>query len=122
MRLITFFLQMLLVGFLIAAGLAGIISLIGWLAGWATARQYSDGLFLSGSVVIVAGIIAIVGGFTARTDFGMLYGQSAGNMSGFERTRGMMMEMIRGYRVLAMATIIGAALILISIVTYQLFG
>ena len=68
MRQITFFLQMLLVGFLIAAGLAGFISLTGRLGGWGTARQFSDGLFLSGSIVIIFGFIILVSGFTARAD------------------------------------------------------
>jgi hypothetical protein len=123
MKSITIFMQMLLTGFLIAAGLSGVISLIGWLAGgWASVRQFSDGLFISGAVVIILGIVSIVGGFTARADFGMVYSQSAGDMSSIERTRLMMADMIRGYRVVTMAAIIGGLLVIFSILIYQIFG
>lgn len=122
MKPMTLFLQMLWVGLLLALGIGAIVSLIGWLTGWMTARQFSDGLFLSAAVIVILGFLAIVGGITSRADFGIVYSQSAGDMSASERTRQMMTEIVRGYRVLVMSAIIGTFLVFFSILVYQIFG
>ena len=113
---------MLGAGLLLAAAIGALVSAIGWLTGWNAARQFSDGLFVAGALVMILGAMAIVGGFTLRADFGVIYSQSAGDMSLFERTKQTVAEMVKGYRAVALGVIVGGWLILLSILVDQLFG
>lgn len=108
----------LLIALLIATGVA----LYGWLRGWQTATEYSNGMFISGSIVIILGVLAVAGGFTSRGNFGITYSQSAGDASIPDRTRQMIVDLLRGYNALAVSAVSGSALIGLSILIYNIFG
>jgi hypothetical protein len=122
MKTISLFSRMLVTGLFFAIGIGGIVSAGGWLKGWDSARQFSDGLFIAGALVFLIGLFIVLGGFTSRANFGIVYSQSAGDMPIFERTKQNVTEMLRGYRALAMCSITGGALALFSILVYQIFG
>ncbi len=110
----------------LSAGLALLVSLllalIGFLSGWRSALQFSNGFFVTGAVVIILGLLAVWGGFTARGDFAITYAQSVSDMSQAERVRLWMLDSLRGYGALFVATLCGALLILLSILVHRLLG
>ncbi len=120
------FLQALLQRLFTGAVIALVVTLLvlagGFLAGWRTAVQFSNGLFIAGSVVIILGIIAVWGGFTARGSFALTYAQSVSDMSIVERGKLWMLDSLRGYNAVVVATISGLLLIGLSILTFSLFG
>jgi hypothetical protein len=115
-------LRRLSLGVLAALCIGAGIALYGWLRGWQTATQFSNALFVSGSAVIILGVLAIVGGFTSRGDFAITYSQSAGDASLPERTKQMMLDLLQGYNVLGFSGMIGVTLIGLSIFIYDVFG
>lgn len=116
------------IGKLLLAGLASglvigiLVALFGWISGWRTAIQFSNGMFVTGSAIIIFGILAVWGGFTNRGDFAQTYAQTASEMSLPERAKLMYVDVLRGYNVVITATIIGVVLIGLSVLTYNLFG
>jgi hypothetical protein len=68
------------------------------------------------------GGLTVVGGFTSRGNFAITYSQSASEASGAERTKQMMMEILRGYNALVFTVIAGITLIGLAILIYNLFG
>jgi len=112
----------------LAAGLASglviglLVALFGWISGWKTATQFSNGLFVTGAAVIIFGMLSVWGGFTSRGNFAITYAQTASEMSLSERAKLLYTDVLRGYNVVITATIIGAALIGLAILTYNLFG
>ena len=112
----------------LATGLASglmigiLVALFGWISGWKTATQFSNGLFVTGAAIIIFGMLTVWGGFTSRGNFALTYVQSASEMSLPERARLLYTDVLRGYNVVITATIIGAALIGLAILTYNLFG
>lgn len=107
-----------------ATGLAFslLIALIGWLSGWRTIVEFSDGLFLAGSAVIIFGLLSLWGGFTSRGSFALTYAQTASDLSLGERAKQLAIDVLRGYNVVATMTVIGGVMILLSILLYQIFG
>ncbi len=119
---ISLILRMFGGGLLIALLIATGVALYGWLRGWQTATEYSNGMFISGSIVIILGVLAVAGGFTSRGNFGITYSQSAGDASIPDRTRQMIVDLLRGYNALAVSAVSGSALIGLSILIYNIFG
>lgn len=115
-------LQKLFTGALISLAVSLLVTLGGWLAGWRTAIQFSNGFFIAGSVVVIFGIIAVWGGFTARGSFALTYAQSVSDMTIVERGKLWMLDSLRGYNAVVVATICGIFLIGLSILTFNLFG
>ena len=113
---------MLGAGILAALCIGAGVVLYGWLRGWRTATQFSNGFFVSSAAVIILGVLTIVGGFTSRGNFAITYSQSAGDASGPERTKQMMVELLRGYNALIFSAITGITLVGLSILIYNLFG
>jgi len=118
----NFVLRMLTTGILAALGIGAVVALYGWLRGWQTAVQFSNGMFVAGAAVIILGGLAVVGGFTSRGNFAITYSQSVSAASGPERTKQMLVEILRGYNVLVFSVIAGITLIGLSILIYNLFG
>lgn len=102
--------------------LGALVGLYGWVAGWRSATEFSNGLFVTGSAVIIFGLLSAWGGFTSRGNFEMTYAQSVGDMSLAERVKLWTVDALRGYNVLIAATIIGALLIGLSVLIYTIFG
>jgi hypothetical protein len=101
---------------LLLAILIGIITAcLGWLLGWKTGTQFSNGLFLLGGIAIILGIFSVLGGFGMRSDFHVVYSQSAGAMSTLERTQRWMADMTQGYSFYIFLLLTGAFLIGLSI-------
>jgi hypothetical protein len=109
-------LRLVLTALCLCLVIALITSGIGALLGWKTSTQFSDGLFIAGSLSIVLGIFTIIGGTNMRADFGLLYGQSAGDASIAERTRRWVADMIQGYNAMILLFLTGVLLIGLSIV------
>ncbi len=112
----------------IAAGLAAgsafglVVGLFGWVSGWRSALEFSNGLFVAGSAIIIFGMLSAWGGFTSRGNFALTYTQTASDMSLAERAKWTAIEVMRGYNVVGTATVMGLALIALSVLTYTLFG
>lgn len=103
-------------------GLGAGVGLLGWLLGWHTALQFSNGLFVAGSVVIIVGLAGFFGGVGARVDFKLMYAQSVGDRSLAERSRFWLADALRGYNIVATSTLTGVLLIAFSILVDQIFG
>lgn len=114
--------RMLVTGAVIAAAVGLLVALIGLVSGWRSGLQFSNGLFIAGSVVVILGLVAVWGGFTARGDFRITYAQSVSDMSIVERARLWALDSLRGYNAVVVATICGVLLIGLSILTFNLFG
>src|SRR5574338_711302 len=104
-------------GAALAAAVALLVALFGVLRGWQTAVQFSNGLFVTGSAVIILGLLAVWGGFTARGNFAITYAQSVSDMSIAERGKLWMLDSLRGYNALVVATISGVLLIGLAVLT-----
>ncbi|MGC8855756.1 MAG: hypothetical protein ACP5QU_03060 [Anaerolineae bacterium] len=103
-------------------GLGVGVSLLGWLLGWHTALQFSNGLFVAGSVVIIVGLTGFFGGVGARADFKWMYVQSVGDRSLAEQSKLWLADALRGYNIVATSTLSGVLLIGLSILVDQIFG
>jgi hypothetical protein len=118
----NFALRMLGAGIFAAISIGTGVALYGWLRGWETTTQFSNGMFVSGAAVIILGVLTIAGGFTSRGNFAITYSQSAGDSSGPDRAKQMILDILRGYNALVFSAITGTTLIVLSILIYNLFG
>ena len=97
--------------FLFALLVGIIVSLIGWLAGWNTSIQFSNGLFISGSLIIILGVFSIAGGYNKRADPNLTYAQSAGDMNLEGRARRLVADMRQEYHASIFLSLTGGFLI-----------
>ncbi len=102
--------------------LGTLVGLYGWIAGWHSATEFSNGMFVTGSAVVIFGMLSVWGGFTSRGNFEMTYAQSVSDMSLSERAKLWATDALRGYNVLIVAAIIGALMIGLSVLIYTQFG
>lgn len=100
----------------------GLTSLIGWIAGWHTTVQFSNGLFVAGSAVGLIGLLAVLGGYRARASFGIQYSQSTSDMNLSERTKMWVKDINQGYNALIVGVVSGALLIGLAIVVDKIFA
>lgn len=98
------------------------IGLMGWTFGWRTAIEFSNGFFMSGSAVIIFGMLALWGGFTSRGDFAQTAPALDEDVPLNQRLKWIAIEVLREYNVLATTAIIGLVMIGMSIIAYQFFG
>ncbi len=115
-------LRMLVTAVVLAVLMAALAALVGTLQGWKTATKFSDGMFVMGSAVIIFGLLAVWGGFTARGSFAITYAESVSDMSILERGKRWMLDSLRGYNVVVVCTVTGLVLIGFSVLIYELFG
>ena len=104
-------LRLFVTTFLLALALGLVISTSGWLLGWNTFTQFSNGLFMFGGIIVMLGLLSVTGGYTMRSDGKLLYAQSAGDMNLEERTRRMVTDMKQGYHVSLFLFLTGGFLI-----------
>jgi hypothetical protein len=102
-------------GAALAAVLAPLVALFGLVMGWRTATEYSNGMFVMGSAVIIFGLLAVWGGFTSRGSFAITYAQSVSDMSMLERGKLWMIDSLRGYQTVGVMAVCGLLLIAISV-------
>jgi hypothetical protein len=99
-----------------------VTALVGWLLHWNTTTQFSNGFFGAGAILIVLGLFSVVGGFGMRSDFKMLYSQSAGDMNTLERSRRWIADMAQGYAFFSFLLLTGLFLIGFAILIPNVFG
>lgn len=69
---------------------------IGWLVGWRTVTEFSNGFFIVGAILSVFGAYSALGGFRQRADYGMTFARTASPASLEERNRQMIKDMMQG--------------------------
>jgi len=115
------FLRMVGLTLLLALAIGAIVGCIGWLAGWKTGTQFSNGLFLPGALVIVAGLFSVMGGWGMRSDFRVVYSQSAGDMSVGERTKRWMADINQGYGAFVSLLLTGGFLVALAVLVGMIY-
>jgi hypothetical protein len=93
-----------------------VVLLIGYFLHWNDAFRFSNGFFFAGAILIVLGILSITGGLTQRSNFGILYGESAGQMSSSERTQRMAADIMQRYSSFLFLLVTGLLLMGISVI------
>jgi len=100
----------------------GLTALIGWLAGWHTTIQFSNGLFVAGSAVGLLGLLAVLGTYRARASFGIQYSQSTSDMNLSERAKLWVKDINQGYNALIVGVVSGVLLIGFAILVDKIFA
>lgn len=102
-----------------------LISLAIFLAGnllhWSQPTQYSNGFFIAGAIVIVLGVFSIAGGIAQRTNFDILYAETAGQAGIAERNQRTVSEITQRYGNMIFLLVTGLLLILIAVGIGQFF-
>jgi hypothetical protein len=120
-RIMIRILRLLAITFIVACAIGLVVASIGWLLHWNTTTQFSNGFFGAGAILIVLGLLSVLGGFGMRSDFKMLYSQSAGDMNTLERSKRWMADMTQGYGLFLFLLIPGVFLIGVSILVSNIF-
>ncbi len=97
------------------------VLLIGYFLQWDDPFKFSNGFFMAGAILIVLGILSVTGGFTQRSNFGMLYSESAGQMNTNERNQRMLADMAQRYSAFVLLLVSGLLLMGISVALGSLF-
>jgi len=106
----------------VAAVVGLLVSCIGWFLGWRVPVKFSNGMFFSGAALIVLGILSVLGGYSMRSDFKVLYSQSAGDMNLGDRTRRWMADITQGYHMMALLTVSGLLLVVAAVLIGKISG
>jgi hypothetical protein len=114
-------LRLLAITFALACIIGLVTALVGWLLHWNTTTQFSNGFFGVGGVLIVLGIMSVMGGFGMRSDFKMVYSQSAGDMNTLDRTKRWIADMAQGYAFFSFLLLTGIFLIGVAILIPNAF-
>ena len=99
-----------------------VVAGVGWLIGWRTATEFSNGFFILGAVVAVFGAYSALGGFGMRGNPGVNFAQTASLASLEERNKRMLADMMQGTNTAYIATGIGLLLIGVAVLIPILFG
>ena len=87
-----------------------IVSIIGFVLGWNTSTQFSDGFFWAGILLISIGCVNILGMSSQPADSRMVYSQSAFHLSMDERHSIWTADILHGYHLLAFLGVSGLLL------------
>jgi hypothetical protein len=93
-----------------------VVLLIGYFLRWNDPFRFSNGFFAAGAILIILGILSITGGLVQRSNFGILYGESAGQMSSSERTQRMAADIMQRYNSFIFLLFTGLLLMGISVI------
>jgi hypothetical protein len=91
------------------------VFLTGYLLHWSQPIQYSNIFFIAGAILVVMGVYSVAGGFAQRSDFKILYGESAGQANITERNQRMAAEITQRYGTMIFMLVTGLLLILIAV-------
>jgi hypothetical protein len=78
-----------------------VVSIIGFVLGWKTSAQFSDGFFWAGAICISIGFVNLMGMFSQRTVSGPQYSQSSVHLDMAERYKIWEADILHGYNLLA---------------------
>lgn len=111
-----------LVKSLIISGIISVMLVVaGLLLSWKTTIQFSNAFFWAGAILIVFGVLSIFGGYGMRSDFGVVYSQSAGDMNILERTKQWITDTEQSYSIYILLLISGGILMLLSVLIGEIF-
>jgi vacuolar-type H+-ATPase subunit I/STV1 len=99
-----------------AGGISLVVLLIGTFLRWDDPVKFSNGFFVAGAILIVAGVFSVTGGFMQRSNFGVVYSESAGQANIAERNQRMAAEVTQRYGTFIFLLTTGLLLIGISVV------
>jgi hypothetical protein len=114
-------LRLLATTLVLACALGIITAAIGWLLHWNTPTQFSNGFFGAGAILIVLGVLSVMGGYGMRSDFKLLYSQSAGDMNTLERSKRWIADMAQGYGAFVFLLLAGVYLVGFAILIPNIF-
>ncbi len=107
---------------LIISGIVSVILVVaGLLLSWKTAIQFSNAFFWAGAILIVFGVLSVFGGYGMRSNFGVVYSQSSGDMNILERTKQWINDTEQSYSIYILLLISGAILMLLSVLIGEIF-
>jgi hypothetical protein len=114
-------LRLLAITFVLACATGLVIGSVGFLLHWNSTTQWSNGFFGAGALLIVIGLLSVMGGFGMRSDFAVLYSQSAGDMNTLERSKRWIADMAQGYNLFLFLLLTGIYLIGLAILIPNVF-
>jgi hypothetical protein len=118
----TSLLRMLGMVFLFALLLGALIATAGWFFGWRTTTPFSNAFFVVGAILITIGVLSVAGGFSMRSDFKVLYSQSAGSMDINERNQRWLSDITQGYSSFIFLLLTGLLLIAAAVMLGSIFA
>jgi hypothetical protein len=95
------------------------ILLMGYFLQWNDPVKFSNGFFVAGGILIVAGVFTVAGGFAQRSNFGVLYAESAGQANSAERGQRMAAEITQRYGSFIFLLLTGLLLVGVSVAIGQ---
>lgn len=111
-----------LVKSLIICGVVSILLVVvGLLLKWKNSIQFSNAFFWAGAILVVFGVLSIFGGYGMRSNFGVIYSQSAGDMNILERTKQWIADTEQSYSIYILLLFSGVVLMLISVLIGEIF-
>ena len=97
------------------------VILLGYFLHWNQPAQYSNSFFIAGAILIVLGMLSVGGGIAQRTNFDIIYAESAGQANLAERNQRTVREITQRYGNMIFLLVTGLLLILIAVVIGQLY-
>ena len=111
-----------LVKSLIICGIVSILLVVmGLLLKWKSTIQFSNAFFWGGAILVVFGVLSIFGGYGMRSNFGVIYSQSAGDMNILERTKQWIADTEQSYSIYILLLFSGVVLMLLSVLIGEIF-
>jgi hypothetical protein len=114
-------LKLLVITFAVACGIGVLIAALGWLLQWNSPIHFSNSFFFAGAILVVLGILSVMGSYTIRADFGVLFSQSAGNMNTLERSQRWIADTMQAYNSFILLLLVGIYLIGFAIAIPNIF-
>jgi hypothetical protein len=91
-----------------------IVAIIGFILGWKTSTQFSDGFFWAGAILISLGFVSAIGRVNQGTISEKRYIQSADHQDMAERSKQLTADITKGNNILAFLGTSGLLLCVIS--------
>ncbi len=111
-----------LVKSLIICGVVSILLVVvGLLLKWKNSIQFSNAFFWAGAILVIFGVLSIFGGYGMRSNFGVIYSQSAGDMNIVERTKQWIADTEQSYSIYILLLFSGVVLMLLSVLIGEIF-
>jgi len=111
-----------LVKSLIICGIVSILLVVmGLLLKWKSTIQFSNAFFWAGAILVIFGVLSIFGGYGMRSNFGVIYSQSAGDMNIVERTKQWIADTEQSYSIYILLLFSGVVLMLLSVLIGEIF-
>ncbi len=111
-----------LVKSLIICGVVSILLVVvGLLLKWKNSIQFSNAFFWAGAILVIFGVLSIFGGYGMRSNFGVIYSQSAGDVNIVERTKQWIADTEQSYSIYILLLFSGVVLMLLSVLIGEIF-